>query len=328
MGMSWEQLVQWAQENQPLQEKSGVEHTMWHIVAIWEGWLGEPNSIDLWISLLNEVLSYEKYPARHFYAVESLLAATEQNFATQVSLLAQICFEQKREGDFLEVVNRLQGTTKLPVFQFVFGWGLFNQGRYSECIRFVSQLEPKTSDIYILLGQCYQDLEQHELALVQYEIACQVSPDQVLPYFQAARAAYSLGAYEKAWSFGCLAFKLEPNNPEVHVLNYYILSDYREKLCSPVAGKLWHCAKKAPQTFFSDSVLGIVFLRLTLHWGNKNDWQDLQNPLKLYYKPSHEDVCEVVRISNQLFERSFEKFAKTLVETCLARTLPGPLVQP
>ncbi len=101
------------------------------------------------------------------------------------------------------------------------GAELFKDGRYAEAIAKYETIEPKTAEIYINIGSCYQAMNEHKKAIEYYKLALAKSPNNAEITFYIGQEYVNIEDWVNAKNYLSRALTLNPTDANVkELLNY------------------------------------------------------------------------------------------------------------
>ncbi|MDD9950586.1 MAG: hypothetical protein OXT67_03380 [Zetaproteobacteria bacterium] len=317
-GMSWSQLVEWAKSKDSMDfGEDFFQHVVYQIISIGEGWGGAQNSVDRWIDLLEDVLRVEPFPRHFLKSLEELFQQTSQGFYTQVTAIVFLAFEQDRARELEKIIALVRKATEIPRLQFLHSWILFNLAEYRQALSIALKLQPKTVEVYILLGQLHEELGCYDRALSYHQRASQIDPGNLLAMFQAAKVSFSLGKTHLAWQYVSLALDKNSENLELHTLGLFILSEQSDRWYTQGVQSFWKALFPNRRVILREPQIGLTYLQLCQVWGTEEFWLELEPILVDDFLPRLEDVPLLSRISENLLQQGKAKASKVLVDVCL-----------
>lgn len=100
-------------------------------------------------------------------------------------------------------------------------WALYNQQSYAECIEFCNSVKSKFPECYdfpYYMGDCYSILGEHEKAILAYEEAIKIYPNDSTLFSRIAFEYYYLEDYDKATAYVEKSLELYSEDFEAVVL--------------------------------------------------------------------------------------------------------------
>jgi tetratricopeptide (TPR) repeat protein len=132
---------------------------------------------------------------------------------SQLQLLAACSF---LTGDYLLASHAAGALTQSPEALY---WSIqANEKLAFQALERYEELEPHSARTHLLLGDIYVQRERYEDALVEYQKALDLSPDDPAALLGLASAYLRNGNTEKAIETGQLALKRSPDDPEINLL--------------------------------------------------------------------------------------------------------------
>jgi len=103
------------------------------------------------------------------------------------------------------------------------GADLFKEGRYAEAIAQYQAIEPKTADVYINIGSCYQAMNEDKKAVEFYKLAMSKEPNNADIAFYLGQAYVNIEDWANAKSYLAKARTLKPDDSNVKELYNYVV---------------------------------------------------------------------------------------------------------
>lgn len=103
------------------------------------------------------------------------------------------------------------------------GSTLYNEGRYAEAIAQYNAVEPKTADIYINIGSCYQAMNEDKKAVEYYKLAMAKEPNNADIAFYLGQAYVNTEDWANAKSYLTKALMLKPSDNNIKELYNYVV---------------------------------------------------------------------------------------------------------
>jgi len=173
---------------------------------------------------------------------------------------------------------------------------LLFSGQYTEAIPLLLQMVKKdslNSTLYFRLGKAYQDLNQNNLAIKNYQKANKTNPNSVATLLNLSSCLYSSGNYPKAEEELVRLQQIDSNNYQANLLlakTYSVQNKYQESLdiytklnqqdsLNPYIHKQMGNLKKRMQNF-----IGSLASYLKAHDLNPNDLSVLVHIIQQFYE--------------------------------------------
>lgn len=103
------------------------------------------------------------------------------------------------------------------------GSDLYKEGRYAEAIAQYEAIEPKTADIYINIGSCYQAMNEDKKAVEYYKLAMLKEPNNADIAFYLGQAYVNIEDWANAKSYLAKARTLKPDDSNIKELYNYVV---------------------------------------------------------------------------------------------------------
>lgn len=100
---------------------------------------------------------------------------------------------------------------------------LYKEGRFNEAIQKYLAIEPKTADIYINIGACYQSMNEDKKATDYYKLAMAKEPNNPEIAYYLGQAYTNLEDWTNARNYLAKARTLKPNDENIKELYNYVI---------------------------------------------------------------------------------------------------------
>ena len=170
---------------------------------------------ELWSRNFRAFLDASLDPLADFLKAEALM---QQHDAVMLDLIGDFGERSLRQGDsteFFEGMRQGADRTGLVAFRFMSAWTALNSGRPAVCAEECEKVDEPFSSIHTLHGQALLELGRPQDALETLEVATKLAPQEILAWFQKAKALHLLGRHDAAISALRHCQALAPQSDEV-----------------------------------------------------------------------------------------------------------------
>ncbi len=284
--------------------------------------LGKPDSVEITYRL-----GTKKYPATpHYHRMLGwVLSAKEENEEAVQEYQKAIELDSVTHADDYRAPGSI----------------LIKQNKHKEAIPYfekLAELEPKNTDVLMILAQIYEALGDQDAMLQAHERALAIAPDNTQLLFNIGEAYYKQEKYEKAIEKFEQLIRLNPEDLlALEILGYAyqnsgdfkkeistyekVLSlkpDHTKVLCEMAASykeinnfiKAYSFARKAtgidPNYGYAHFVIGEIFEKAAYNCQNSRDREKIKFDDKLVYKMAF-DEYEIAKKDLQYAKRALER---------------------
>lgn len=168
-----------------------------------------------WIKALGHLFQTTPDPLGVFLDCQSLLNEHQADFPEIIGFLATKCFEQGIAAELLPALYGVAVHTRLASVAFLAAWIALNCGDLRTCVDACDLVDEPFAPLATLQGQAYLELGQAPQALESLNIATALDPQDVLPWFQKAKALVCLERPLEAYKALQSCASIDPQNPEI-----------------------------------------------------------------------------------------------------------------
>ena len=170
--------------------------------------------LDHLFQTMQQLFCHNPAPEKLYLKLEELLGSCDIVFS---EILAEVVHSGIIIGSgesMLKSMSNLADQTKLVAFRFLAAWSALNIEDFECCIKECEKVDQPFAPIFTIQGQAFIELGQFTEAIESLHIAVELSPLEILAWFQLAKA-YHLANSDKCWDALCACNRLAPSNVEV-----------------------------------------------------------------------------------------------------------------
>jgi tetratricopeptide (TPR) repeat protein len=134
------------------------------------------------------------------------------NLSVEVATAAVL---HEKGDEFQESTKQFANNTGLVAFRFLSAWTLLNTDKLDDCIKECEKVEDDFSPILTLLGQASLEAHLPDKAINALERAVDIDPNEVLAWFQLAKAYSVVDNETESWNCLLQCKRLSQNNIEI-----------------------------------------------------------------------------------------------------------------
>jgi len=214
-GNLYPRLLRWMADNKVRRKHfTPAENLVWQLARSMTA--SDPaRLICAWNEAIDDLINDNKNAYEDFLAAEDLLILLGVNFMEVSVEIAEKSLTAGLSDAMLATCERAADATAMVSFRFLAAWLALNSNELERCIDLCEKVEQPFSAIYTLHGQALIESLQPAAAIEVLEAATSLSPQEILAWFQLAKAYDINEQPEEAWRClqSCLA--LAPQNLEI-----------------------------------------------------------------------------------------------------------------
>lgn len=191
---------------------------------------GDTETLKRWVFTLRESFTSSQDLRRDYLTISSHFNELDADFS---QILGDLCHLIVRVGigDLLFPVLQIGAArTNLAALRFLAAWTALNCNRPDLCVEECEQVDQPYSPLHALQGQAYLELGKPQDALDALHVATTLSPEEILPWFQKAKALHVLGLTQQAFEALIICERLAPDSNEVALFMAMIAGDLTENI--------------------------------------------------------------------------------------------------
>ena len=150
--------------------------------------------------------------------VEQALAEKGAVFTELTSEAAELALAHGQGEQYFDLLRTLGDRTSLATFRFLAAWVALNLNCLEDCIEQCELVEQPIAQVQTLHGQALLESGEAEEAIQVLEAAVHNSPDEVLAWFQLAKAYHVLERYAQAIDTVRRLRRIAPQSAEVSLM--------------------------------------------------------------------------------------------------------------
>jgi tetratricopeptide (TPR) repeat protein len=176
---------------------------------------GPAHALRTWVEGFQRFLRDAQAPLAEFLKAETI---AQEHDADLLEILSEFG-ETAARGDvgqaFLTAIRAGAEATGLVALRFLSAWMALNVGALEDCVADCDEVQQPYAAILTIQGQAYNELARPQEALGVLQTAVKLSPNEILAWFQLAKAHHLLDETAAAWEALGECQRLAPQNPEV-----------------------------------------------------------------------------------------------------------------
>lgn len=168
-----------------------------------------------WVSSLKEFANTSQSPCDDYRRAEEILAEAGLNISELATEVAETAVKKGTTDDLLNMMTRMADDSHLVVFRFLAAWIALNTDDLNRCVDECEKIDQPFASVYTIHGQALLELGRPKEAIEVLNVAVSISPNEILAWFQLAKAYHIEGDVEKSWNALELTRRLAPQSAEV-----------------------------------------------------------------------------------------------------------------
>ena len=225
--------------------------------------------VERWCLMMQKLFGESPHPDALYLKVEDLLRHCDAIFSEILSEIVHMGIMAGSGKTLLTSMSQLADQTKMVTFRFLAAWAALNIDDFDRCITECEKVDQPFAPVFTIQGQAFMELGRTGEATEAFQVAAQLSPMDILAWFQLAKA-YHLTGSEKCWETLVTCHQLAPTHVEVAAfLAISALSEVPadQNKCIVAFNALYPHLENDPD----NTVISMHLFRLSLFPQNRND---------------------------------------------------------
>jgi tetratricopeptide (TPR) repeat protein len=164
-----------------------------------------------------------------YLGAEAIVNSCDETLLNIISGLGETAVRAGVARRFLGAVINAADKTGIIGLRFLSAWICLNIGDLRRCVAECEKVDEPIASIYTILGQALLELSQPEQAIEALQVAVKISPNEVLAWFQLAKAHYAAGNTGEAFRSLSECERIAPNNIEIALFQAIVANESQEK---------------------------------------------------------------------------------------------------
>ena len=173
------------------------------------------HALKIWIDSLHECFSASQNLRRDFLEITTQFSDYDADFTEILGDLSHLAVQLNLGGSLLPVLQMGAVKTHFTALRFLAAWTALNCDNPDLCIEECEHVEEASAPIHALQGQAYLELGKPLEALEALHVATTLSPQDIIPWFQKAKALQVLDRSIDAFHALKVCEHLAPGSNEV-----------------------------------------------------------------------------------------------------------------
>lgn len=150
----------------------------------------------------------------------------KKDFANASKIISLGLAKYPNNNDLLTYDNELKSDSATE--KLIAGSELYKQGQFKEAISQYEQIEPKTAEVYLNMGSCYQAMNNDAKAIEYYKLAMIKEPNDADTALYLGQAYLNLEDWDNAKSYLGKSLSLNKENKLVKDLYMYVIEQQEQ----------------------------------------------------------------------------------------------------
>jgi tetratricopeptide (TPR) repeat protein len=174
-------------------------------------------------------------------------------------------------GAFFAAMQLSADVTGLVAFRFLSAWTALNSGDLESCVTECDKIDEPHAPVLTLQGQALLELGRTNDAIDALQSAVTMVPDELLAWFQLAKAHHVAGRWSDAWTALERSRRLAPDSDEVALLT--ALSALGAPAAAPrqkMLEEAWRCLSPHLPALADNIIVVVTLLQVCMQADDKN----------------------------------------------------------
>jgi len=168
-----------------------------------------------WGNLFFEFLDDSDSAVDSFLELQELFNYTRTDLLGFIGDITESTIGKPAAHSFQKTLKSAADKTNIASLRFLTAWHCINEGNLESCVQECEKIEQFYAPIFTIKGQAQLELGFVTAAIETLEYVCQQSPNEILAWFQLAKASHINRDQEKSWKALNHCHKLAPQSEEV-----------------------------------------------------------------------------------------------------------------
>lgn len=222
---------------------------------------------------VSEFLLKSVDPLGDFLGADTICQQLETTLADLFSDLGQIALQRNQAESFLMAMQNAAAATGLVVLRFLAAWAALNSGKLELCVDECEKITEPFAPIYTIQGQALLELGRVDDATDALGVAVRLAPQEILAWFQLAKAHHVAGRATAAWHALEECQKLAPGNDEIALFMSIVALE--PALGMSYTERAWGALRPRLAAHATNPIVATNLMRLALKRGRRDDAERL-----------------------------------------------------
>lgn len=187
-------------------------------------------ALKIWIGALLESFSSSQDLRRDFLEITTHFSDYNADFTEILGDLSHLAVQLNLGSGLLPVLQMGAARTHFSALRFLAAWTALNCNKPDICVEECDHVEEASAPIQALQGQAYLELGKPHEALEALNVATTLSPQDIVPWFQKAKALQVLGRSIDAFHALKVCENLAPGSNEIALFMAMIAGGLEENI--------------------------------------------------------------------------------------------------
>lgn len=183
---------------------------------------GPQRGLRSWVDALKRFAKESDSPLNDFVRAETIAQECNADLLQIVSGFGEQAVRGDLAEPFQKAVQAAADATGLIALRFLAAWSALNHGDLETCLDECEKVDQPYASIYTIQGQAYIELRRPREAIPVLATAVKLAPQEILAWFQLAKAHHLLDDTDAAWRAILECQRLAPQNPEISLFTAMI----------------------------------------------------------------------------------------------------------
>ena len=168
-----------------------------------------------WNQQLRTFTKQSGHPDRDWRDIEAAFLEQNTLLTGVCSRILEIALSSYPQMDCVTVLCQLTERLHRDDFHFLTAWAALNANRYDLCIATCDRIENTTAQVLTIQGQAWLESGRPAESLHCFDAAVRLESDEVLAWFQKAKACHVMERWQDCWGSLMACHQLVPDSDEI-----------------------------------------------------------------------------------------------------------------
>lgn len=264
-----------------------------------------------WLQSFRSFLQTSSSPLQDFFVAETTMQRCGAELLNVIGDFGETAIQYGDSNEFFTAMQAAADATGLVVFRFLAAWTALNSGHPDVCIEECEKIDDPFSSVHTLHGQALLEIGQPEAAIEALNVATTLSPQELLAWFQKAKALHVMNRHEPAFDALKECMRLAPQSDEIA---YYMGMIAVEARHDTLWLEAWNALRPRLKRLGNVAPVTLTLLRLGAFLRDKERVQDVLSESGWSGELDGNDTTQILAVTlRQLGDMGWMDVASTLL---------------
>ena len=218
-----------------------------------------------WANLFVEYLLVSSEPSQAFIEIQNLFNENQTDFLSFIGDMGEQTIASPSAAGFQKAMEESADATNLACLRFMSAWVCINEGEMQKCVDQCELIDEIYAPILTIKGQAQISLGHIEEAILTLVDACKHSPQEILAWFQLAKAYHITNRPEASWNALLKCENLAPQSAEVSLFMGIVALEMEQ---SDKVLHAYECLSSHQSYLIKNASLNLTLIKLSLKIGD------------------------------------------------------------